>query len=148
MNDVSTLRLYAMRALFALIAFAMGSYIWPAALSHGHWDMWHGVGVSMLAALAALAAVGIRYPLQMLPLMLFEFAWKTIFLTLVALPLWKTGQLDGANRETAVECLLGVILCPIVIPWRYVWVNYVKKPGDRWRRRTASASLAAEPSRA
>ena len=144
MREVSTLRLYAMRALYALIAFAMGSYIWPAALQHGKWDMWHGVGVSMLAALSALAALGIRYPLQMLPILLFEFAWKTIFVLTVALPLWKSGQMDPANRQTTIECLVGVILCPLVIPWGYVWGNYVKKAGDRWRG--AGAQRVADPS--
>ena len=143
MTDVSTLRLYALRAVYALIAFAMGSYIWPAALRHGQWDMWHGVGVSMLAALSALAAIGIRYPLQMLPMLLFEFAWKTIFVLLVALPLWRSGQLDPATRETAIECIMGVILCPLVIPWRYVWANYAKKSGDRWRRRATKADPVA-----
>ena len=26
-----------------------------------------------------------------------------------------------------------VILMPLVIPWGYVWRNYVKRPGDRWK---------------
>ena len=24
---------------------------------------------------------------------------------------------------------MGIVLCPIVIPWPYVWANYGKKPG-------------------
>jgi len=140
LNDVSTLRLYLMRTLYALIAFVMGSDIWPAALHHGHWDRWHGVGVSMLAALALLSAVGIRYPLQMLPMLLFEFAWKTIFVLTVALPLWQTGQLDAATRDTTVDCLLGVVFCPMVIPWSYAWANYVKRGGDRWYGRARAAT--------
>lgn len=136
---VSTLRLSLMRIFYALIAIAMGSNIWPAVLNHGHWDRWRGVGMAMLAALSLLTAVGIRYPLQMLPMLLFEFAWKTIFVLAVALPLWKTGQMDPANRETAIECLMGVVLCPLVIPWGYVWTNYVRKAGDRWRQPRASA---------
>lgn len=31
---------------------------------------------------------------------------------------------------------MGVIV-PVVIPWSYVFANYVKKPGDRWGRRAA-----------
>lgn len=145
MSEVSTVRLYLMRAMYALIAFAMGSFIWPAALNHGEWDRWHGVGVSMLAALSALAALGIRYPLQMLPMLIFEFAWKTIFVLLVALPAWKSGHLDAATRETMSESLLGVVLCPIVIPWRYVWANYVRRSGDRWLRRPVLAEATTEP---
>ena len=137
MAGVSTLRLYAMRVLYALIAFVMGSSIWPAALHHGQWDRWHGVGVSMLAALSLMCAIGIRYPLQLLPMLLFEFAWKTIFVLAVALPPWQAGQLDAATRQTAIECLMGVVICPLVIPWGYVWTNYVKNPGDRWVRMAA-----------
>ncbi len=133
MATVSTFRIYLMRVLYALIAFAMGANIWPAALNHGQWDRWHGVGVSMLAALSLMCAIGIRYPLQMLPMLLFEFAWKTIFVLAIALPPWRAGRLDAATRETAFECLVGVVLCPLVIPWGYVWTNYVKKAGDRWR---------------
>jgi hypothetical protein len=35
--------------------------------------------------------------------------------------------------ETVRDCVLAVVLIPL-IPWRYVLANYVRKPGDRWRR--------------
>ena len=35
--------------------------------------------------------------------------------------------------ETVRDCALVVVLIP-VIPWRFVLANYVRKPGDRWRR--------------
>ena len=34
--------------------------------------------------------LGIRYALQMLPVLLFEIAWKLIWMTVVVLPLWLT----------------------------------------------------------
>lgn len=34
---------------------------------------------------------------------------------------------------------LGVALDLIVIPWGYVFANYVRKPGDRWTRRLRPA---------
>ena len=43
-------------------------------------------------------------------------------------------QLDAETMSTVFDCLLGVVICPIVIPWPYVFEHYVKKPGDRWRR--------------
>ena len=61
------------------------------------------------------------------------YLMRALLLT-VALPLWNAGDLDAATRETTIECLIGVVLCPLVIPWGYVWLNYVKKSGDRWRR--------------
>ncbi|WP_312109910.1 hypothetical protein [Brevibacillus reuszeri] len=36
-----------------------------------------------------------------------------------------------STTETAIACLWVVIL-PFVIPWRFVFINYVKKRGDRW----------------
>jgi hypothetical protein len=68
----------------------------------------------------------------MLPLLLFELVWKSIWLLVVALPLWSVGQMDAGTSETATACLMGVIFL-VVIPWPYVFANYVLKPGDRWR---------------
>lgn len=75
-----------------------------------------------------------RRPRLDLPLLLFEFLWKAIWLVAIALPPWSAHQLDPETMETVKATLMGVVLCPIVIPWPYVWANYVKKPGDRWRR--------------
>jgi hypothetical protein len=134
MTEVSTFRLYLMRALYLLVCVGEGSIIWPLMFHHQPWDLMHGVACSLLAAMTAMMALGVRYPLQMLPLLLFEFLWKAIWLVAIALPLWSAHQLDPETMETVKACLMGVVLCPIVIPWPYVWANYVKKPGDRWRR--------------
>ncbi|HMD86918.1 MAG TPA: hypothetical protein VKO18_19690 [Terriglobia bacterium] len=135
MTEVSTFRLYLMRAMYLLIFVGLGSEVWPGIIHHAKpWDLMHGVACSLLAALSALMALGIRYPLQMLPLLLFELLWKAIWLLAVALPLWSAHQLDPDTMETVKACLMGIVLCPIVIPWPYVLANYVKKPGDRWRR--------------
>ena len=83
-------------------------------------------------AVSALALLGLRYPLQMLPLLFFELVWKSIWLIVVALPLWSAHQPMDAKTSAVLACLMGVIF-PIVIPWRYVFSNYVMKRGDRWR---------------
>ena len=137
MNDVSTLRLYLLRGGYLLLAVGQGSLIWPAIFDPTKsWELMHGVVVCMLGAMAALALLGIRYPLQMLPLLFWELTWKTIWLLRVALPLWRSNQLDEATAESAAECLLAVIFV-VIMPWRYVFDHYVKKAGDRWGRRTA-----------
>ena len=64
--------------------------------------------------------------------MLFESAWKLIWLTAVALPLWSGDQMDPATSEVASACLWVVIVLT-VIPWRYVFAHHVTKQGDRWR---------------
>jgi hypothetical protein len=134
MTDVSLFRLYALRAGYLLIAVGLATTVWPAVINHSpQWPLMNGVVSTLLAAVSVLAAVGIRHPLQMLPVLLFELLWKSIWLIAVALPLWSANQLDARTWETVRDCLLGAILIP-VIPWRYVVSQYVTKPGDRWGR--------------
>lgn len=134
MTDVTTLRLYLLRATYLLILVGLGAIIWPGLIHHAMAkDPMHGPAGSLLAAVTIMAALGIRYPLQMLPLLLFELVWKSIWLIAVALPLWSVHQLDANTMESVVACLMGIVIFPIVIPWPYVLANFVKKPGDRWK---------------
>jgi len=127
MKEVSILRLYILRAMYLLIAVGLAFTIWPQIIHHPKsWPLWHGVGCSLLGAVSILAALGIRYPLAMLPILFFELIWKSIWIIAVAFPLWSTNQLAGANLETAQDCMVGIIIL-IAIPWPYVWSNYVKK---------------------
>jgi hypothetical protein len=71
----------------------------------------------------------------MLPLLFFELGWKSIWVLSFGLPLWSAHQLDPNPGETMQACLMGIVLFSLVIPWRYVMTNYVKAPGDRWRKR-------------
>jgi hypothetical protein len=70
----------------------------------------------------------------MLPLLLFEVGWKLTWLSVVALPLWLDGNLDGATREQAAA-VLWVAIILAVVPWRYVFNQYVTAPGEPLRRR-------------
>ncbi len=136
MNEVSIFRLYLLRSGYLLLALGQGSLIWPAIFDPTRtWELMHGVVVCMLGAMAALALLGIRYPLQMLPLLFWELAWKSIWLLRVVLPLWRANQLDAATEENAIECLMAVIFL-VIIPWRYVFDHYVRKAADPWGRRT------------
>jgi hypothetical protein len=133
MNEVSLFRLYLLRAMYLLIVVGLARMVWPGVIHHDKpWELMGGVVQCMLAAFSALSVLGLRYPLQMLPLLLWELAWKSIWLLVVAYPLWSVGQLDPATRSTAIECLVAAII-PFVIPWRYVFTHYGKLRGDRWR---------------
>jgi hypothetical protein len=87
----------------------------------------------MLGAMSVLALMGLRYPLRMLPILLFEVAWKLTWLGVIALPLWLDNNLAGATGEQAGAVLWAVIIIA-VIRWRYVLTQYVMAPGDPWRR--------------
>src|SRR3954468_9418848 len=117
MNQVSTFRLYALRDTYLLMFTGLAVYVWPGLILHGGLGVSQSVVRSFLGAVALLALLGIRYPLQMLPVMLFELVWKAIWLIAMALPLALANRVDAEVRESIKACLMGVILFPIVIPW-------------------------------
>ena len=90
------------------------------------------VSAAAVLGLGLTAALGLRYPVQMLPVLLFELTWKAIYLVAFALPLWRTRQITTAAAADIQSVLMVVILVPL-IPWGYVWKQYVVKPGERWR---------------
>lgn len=144
MREVSTFRLYLLRGTYLLIAVALGVQIWPTIL-HGspHVEHMRGVVRSLLGAVSLLAVVGLRYPLKMLPLLLFEVVWKSIWVAAIGLPLWFRHEFDVATGETWNDCLFGLVLCAVAIPWRYVLAQYALLPGDRWRRPGAGGEVPA-----
>lgn len=134
MADVSIFRLYLLRAMYLLIAVGLGVTVWPGILLPGDNVSHMGSVVrSMLGALALVALLGLRYPIKMLPMLLFELTWKVIWVVVFALPPWLSGELDAARQQTLIDCLVGVVLVPIAVPWGYVFRHYVRAPGDRWR---------------
>ena len=138
---VSTFRLHLLRGMYALLIVGLGLTIWPLIISHSA-DVPHMNGVvrSVLGAVALLALLGLRYPLEMIPLLLFELVWKVIWVLAFGLPLWLAGQLDAAHSQTMVDTLVGVVLVPLVLPWRYVIDRFVRAPGAPWRRPAAAAA--------
>jgi len=124
-----------MRLLFLLMACFMGGFVWYRLLFEvtGQPLQW-GLAKSMLAALALMSLLGVRYPLQMLPLMLYETAWKTIWLTLVALRAWLAGDWNLEFQGLFNDCI-GIVIAYFIIPWRYVWARYFAQPMEPFRQR-------------
>ena len=131
--EVSLPRLYFLRLGYLVIAVGLALVKWPMIINHdGPWPLFEGVTTSMLVALSLLWFLGVRYPLQLLPTLLFELAWKIIWTIVVVIPAWRNDQLDPATLYVFYTCLV-VVIPAAVIPWRYVIRHYVTKPGDRWR---------------
>ncbi len=126
-------RLYVMRAAYLLLGLWQGAITWPAILHHPvPWDFWHGVGMSFLGAFTLLALLGVRYPVRMMPLLIFEFVWKAIWVLAAWLPPYLGHTLDTRIGNSFVGIFLGVVVMPLVLPWGYVWKYYVLAPADRW----------------
>ena len=145
MREVSLFRIYLLRATYLLIAVGLGFMIWPLILDPPP-DLEHMRGVvwSLLSGVSLMALVGIRYPLQMLPLLLFELVWKTIWMLAIGLPRWSAGTLDGGIQGTLFDCLFGIVLVLLVLPWGYVVANYIRRPADRWGRVASEIGLSEE----
>src|ERR1700688_3757947 len=115
-------RLYVLRASYLLIGLWQGSLTCPAILHHTRpWDFWHGVGMSFFGALTLLSLLGVRYPVRMMPLLIFEFVWKTIWVLAPWLPPWLGHTLYPDIGDSFVGIFSGVVVMPLVLPWAYVW---------------------------
>ena len=126
-------RLYALRFGYSLLAIFLAIETWPIVLNHeSSWRGTESLVYCILAALSLLSFVALRHPVKMLPLLLFESAWKLIWLSAVALPAWLSDRMDDETWGYTTSCLLVVIFL-VVVPWPYVFRQYVLTPGQRWR---------------
>jgi len=137
MHDLPPSRLLVLRALYLFIAAGLGTYLWPGLLDpQRHWGTAEGQANCMLAAFSLMCVLGLRYPLQVLPVLLWEVLWKTLWLLMVPLPQWLAGHVDEAIQPSVFACSL-VVLVYAAIPWGYVARRYLKAPGEPWTwRRT------------
>ena len=129
-DEVSLSRLYILRAMYLVLVVGLGAMIVPEIL--GHELASRGVIPSLLGAVWILAFLGLRYPLEMLPLLMFELAWKAIWMIFYGLPQWLSGQRPPTFAEDMFNIAFGAILL-FIIPWGYVWRRFVTRPGARWR---------------
>jgi hypothetical protein len=132
-RELPLFRLYTLRLGYLILAAGLGTYIWPVVIHHtSELAIAEGIRFSLLAGLGLTAVLGFRYPVQMLPLLLFELIWKAIYLVAFALPLWSAHQINAAVAEDIKAVGMVVIFIPL-IPWRYVFAHYIVKRGERWR---------------
>ena len=134
LSEPSTFRVNLLRGAYALIFIGQGLRLAPQLFDLSQsWELQRSVVVSMLAAMVLMSLLGLRYPLRMLPVLLFEITWKAIWLLRVALPAAMTGAMSEPMFELVQMCLV-VALVIVVMPWDYVIARFVRTPGDRWWR--------------
>jgi len=132
-DDLPTWRLNLMRVGYLVMGVGLAVVKWPIVIGYDRsLSLYEGIVAVLLTAMSLLAFLGLRYPVRLLPILLFETLWKVIWLSVVALPAVMAGEVDQAMSETIFSCSLVVIIVA-VIPWRYVWQRYVLTKGDRWR---------------
>ena len=140
--EVTRARLMILRAMYAFLVIGLGLFIWPSYIAQlPNAPHFNGIVLTMLAAFSILCALGIRYPLQMIPVLLWELLWKSMWLLMIALPRWMDGTMDAQTSQTVIDCLVGVVLVPLALPWRYVVANYVTRRGERSRTSPSSTQV-------
>jgi hypothetical protein len=126
-------QLNLLRVGYLVMGGGLAVFKWPLLFDHGPWELFQGTVEALLVGMSLLALLGLRYPVRMLPILLFEVTWKLIWLGVVALPLWLDNELAGATLAQVVK-ILWVVVVIAVIPWRYVVTQYLMAPGEPWRR--------------
>jgi hypothetical protein len=120
-----------MRAGYLFMVVGLAIVKWPQLADAHTLPPYEGVTLCLLTAMSLLALLGVRHPVSLLPVLVFESAWKVLWLSLVALPRAVGGELDGDRAAIAVNCSFVVVILA-VIPWRYAWRRYVRA-AEPWR---------------
>src|SRR5215472_15863654 len=115
-EEASVLRLYDIRAMYMLNFGLVGTGV-VTEFIHRKEPLAPipGAAFSFWAALAVLSALGIRYPLAMLPLLFMQLLYKAFWLLAVYLPLRAVGR----SSDLALGFSIAIVLDIIVIPWPY-----------------------------
>jgi hypothetical protein len=120
---LTTRRLHLMRAGYLFMGLGLAVVKWPLLGGASTMPLYEGVTLATLTAMSVLALLGLRHPVRMLPVLLFEVLWKALWLSLVALPKALGDGLDAATTDVLVNCSLVVVIVAVV-PWRYTWERY------------------------
>jgi len=122
-----TWRLHLMRGLFFLnfisLAFENGSAVLFPTEQMG---VLEGVTISFWAAFSLLNLVGVRFPLKMLPILLLQLLYKSAWILGTYRPARMSGAIDDGIQEFFWICVAGVGLNVLILPWGYVWREYVR----------------------
>jgi hypothetical protein len=130
-REIPRWRLHVLRAI-ALLFVVSGFFSYPEMLIHASATD-RGMIKAFLTGLWLMSFLAVRFPLKMLPVFLFEFVWKTVWLLVFGLPQWITGVGSPRLSQDLLETGSPPILLAFVIPWGYVWRHYIKQPSESWR---------------
>lgn len=124
-EGVRRINIYLLRVLYALMFFMLGQTTWTEIFTHqGPWDPGKAVTWCVWTGFSVIAGLGILHPLKMLPILLLEIFYKTLWLLIVAYPLWSKGTLAGSPAEDIATVFFPVFVVVLIIPWGYVFKRY------------------------
>jgi hypothetical protein len=118
-------RINLLRLCYLVMVGGLGIFVVPRLIVlPADWAASSAVIACFLGALCGLSVFGLFRPLAMLPVLLFELAWKFIFILRIALGPWLAGTLDPKFEAVFWECVPVLLFVPL-IPWGFVWRHYL-----------------------
>jgi hypothetical protein len=131
-EGVRPIHIYLLRTLYVLMFVGVGLPMWRDILGGRiPTDHVRAVAFCVWAAYPTLGLLGLRRPLQMLPLVLFMLFYKTLWLLAYAYPLWAAGRLGSAAPAEMAQVFRGVIFIYPLLPWGYIWRSFVAGPARK-----------------
>ncbi|MBP6004509.1 MAG: hypothetical protein KA746_13835 [Pyrinomonadaceae bacterium] len=125
-DGVRPINIYLLRMFYFLMAGFVATDAWTGIVNHqGPWDPYRAMATCVWAAYATLGILGLIHPLKMLPIMVFMVFYKTLWLIVVAFPLWRSGTLAGSAAAEMTSAFIGVPAAMIAVPWIYFFKNFV-----------------------
>ncbi|MBO6794122.1 MAG: hypothetical protein JJ895_09430 [Balneolaceae bacterium] len=125
-NGVRLIQVYVLKLFFGLMFFLAGKDAWTELITYpGPWDNEIGIAWCAMAAYTALSGLGMIHTLRMLPIMLFMFLYKGLWLGFVAFPMWKAGTLAGSDTAEWAAIFMIMIIPFAFTPWNYVFKTYI-----------------------
>lgn len=133
-QSLPTWRLNVMRLGYLFMAVGLALTKGPLFVEGGvaSLPVYEGVVAALLGTMSLLAFLGLRYPVQLLPVLIFESVWKLIWLAAVGIPHLVSGDMSTQMSSVLFSVSLVVVILAVT-PWDYVWQRYVRAPGDPWR---------------
>ena len=141
MRPFSALRLTLLRACYAVLVVGLSLRYGPVFVE-GLYTLprMDGVVVALLSALGLLSVAGLFSPFRMLPLLVFEIAWKLIWVSAVAVPKWLDGSLDEGTLSILFNCAVALPFV-FIVPWRHVAVTFLTSADPLWSPTGSNAVL-------
>lgn len=130
-EGVRPINIYLLRLFYFLIGAFVASSAWEQIITYqGPWDRYRAMAICVWAAYGTLSVFGLIHPLKWLPIMIFMILYKSLWLIIVAYPLWRANELAGSPAEEMTNLFIGVPVAIIAVPWKYVFENYIYTPKE------------------
>jgi len=124
-EGVRPINVYLLRLFYFLMFIGVATEAWQKLATETSWDHTKAVAWCVWAAYPTLAVFGLIKPLRWLPIFVFMIFYKTVWLFVVAYPLWRAGTLAGSPAEEMARVFVAAPFLVIIVPWGYFIREFV-----------------------